>query len=145
MALGDLLAKLYNLKRDRGSGWEKPYKPALLLALIDLIECRCSESNKQGHANNNQFALSGDLIRRYRECIAIVRREGDHDKIHYPFWHLCGDEIWMIYDTAGKPLYRPGDNASNSPSVKWMREQIGYAAFDPELFRYLSASTAFSA
>ena len=37
MPLDDLLAKLYNLKRDRGSGWEKPYKPALLLALIDLI------------------------------------------------------------------------------------------------------------
>ena len=26
------LGQLYNLKRDRGSGWEKPYKPALLLA-----------------------------------------------------------------------------------------------------------------
>ena len=23
------LSKLYSLKRDRGSGWEKPYKPAL--------------------------------------------------------------------------------------------------------------------
>ncbi|MDQ8209296.1 hypothetical protein QEH52_17345 [Coraliomargarita sp. SDUM461003] len=33
-----MLSKLYNLKRDRGSGWEKPDKPALLLALIDLIE-----------------------------------------------------------------------------------------------------------
>ncbi|WPJ98084.1 hypothetical protein SH580_10270 [Coraliomargarita algicola] len=33
----DLLSKLYNLNRDRGSGWEKPYKPALLLALIDLM------------------------------------------------------------------------------------------------------------
>ncbi|MDQ8196272.1 hypothetical protein QEH59_17690 [Coraliomargarita sp. SDUM461004] len=34
----NLLSKLYNLNRDRGSGWEKPYKPALRLALIDLIE-----------------------------------------------------------------------------------------------------------
>jgi len=23
----------------------------------------------------------------------------------------------MIYDLAGQPLYRPGDNAANSPSV----------------------------
>ncbi|HKK18665.1 MAG TPA: hypothetical protein VJ952_08280 [Opitutales bacterium] len=38
MLTGLQLGTLYNLKRDRGSGWEKPYKPALLLALIDLIE-----------------------------------------------------------------------------------------------------------
>jgi len=30
--------RLYNLKRDRGPGWEKPYKPALLLALIDAVD-----------------------------------------------------------------------------------------------------------
>ena len=35
VSLSDQLSKLYNLKRDRGSGWEKPYKPALLLTLID--------------------------------------------------------------------------------------------------------------
>ena len=32
------LGQLDNLKRDRGSGWEKPHKPALLLALVDLME-----------------------------------------------------------------------------------------------------------
>ena len=32
------LSQLYNLKRDRGSGWEKPYKPARLLALIDRTQ-----------------------------------------------------------------------------------------------------------
>jgi hypothetical protein len=30
------LGQLDNLKRDRGSDWEKPYKPALVLALMDL-------------------------------------------------------------------------------------------------------------
>ncbi len=130
MPLDDLLAKLYNLKRDRGSGWEKPYKPALLLSLIDLIE--------GARVRANRFTLSDELIQRYREYIAIVGREGDHNQIHYPFWHLCGDGIWMIYDPTGRSLYRPGENAANSPSVKWIREQMGHAGFDPELFRYLS-------
>jgi hypothetical protein len=67
--MNDLLAKLYNLKRDRGSGWEKPYKPALLLALIDLIE-------RGEPTEPNRFALSNELIHRYREYLAIVGREG---------------------------------------------------------------------
>lgn len=63
--MNDLLAKLYNLKRDRGSGWEKPYKPALLLTLIDFIE-------RGDPAEPNRFALSNELIQRYRDYLAIV-------------------------------------------------------------------------
>jgi putative restriction endonuclease len=123
------LSKLYNLKRDRGSGWEKPYKPALLLALIDLIE--------NGSPKDNCFLLSDALIARYRDYIAVVGRERDHDKIHYPFWHLCGDGIWMIHTPTGEALYRPGDNAANSPSVRWMRERMSHASLEPALFRKL--------
>lgn len=123
------LSKLYNLKRDRGSGWEKPYKPALLLALIDLIE--------NGSYPNNRFPLSDELIARYKEYIAVVARECDHNKIHYPFWHLCGDGIWMVHTPTGEALYRKGDNASGSPSVKWLREHMGHASLEPALFREL--------
>lgn len=125
----DQLGQLYNLKRDRGSGWEKPYKPALLLALVDWIE--------QDNQAENRFPLSDELIARYRDYLAVVGRTGDHDKIHYPFWHLCGDGVWMIHDPSGQPLYRSGDNASSSPSVKWIRERMGHASLEPELFRQL--------
>ena len=125
----DRLSQLYNLKRDRGSGWEKPYKPALLLTLIDLVE--------NGDCTDNRFTLSDALIQRYKEYLAVVGREGDHDRIHYPFWHLCGDGVWMIHDPSGQPLYRSGDNASSSPSVTWIRERMGHASLEPELFRQL--------
>jgi putative restriction endonuclease len=149
MHLEDLLAKLYNLKRDSGSGWEKPYKPALILTLIDLIE-QSNWHHGQGHpeldcrehvktvARANRFSLSDPLIARYREYIAVVGREGDHSQIHYPFWHLCGDGIWMINAREGGPLYRPGDNAASSPSVKWIRERMSHASLNTELFRYLN-------
>jgi len=78
MLLDDLLGKLYNLKRDRSSGWEKRYKPALLLSLIDFIE--------NGNCTDNRFPLSKELIARYRKYIAVVQREGDHAQIHYVFW-----------------------------------------------------------
>ena len=42
MLTDEQLSQLYNLKRDCGSGGEKPYKPALLLALIDLVKSACS-------------------------------------------------------------------------------------------------------
>ncbi|WPJ98085.1 HNH endonuclease [Coraliomargarita algicola] len=43
----------------------------------------------------------------------------------------------MIYNANGQPLYRPGENGSSSPSVKWLREQMGHASFVPELFALL--------
>jgi len=38
MALVEPRERLFDLRRDKSSGREKPYKPALLLALFDLIE-----------------------------------------------------------------------------------------------------------
>lgn len=129
MLADDQLTRLYDLKRDRGSGWEKPYKPALLLMLIDLIE--------RGDVADNRFTLSEELIQRYRDYIGVVGRTGDHDKINYPFWHLCGDGIWMLHEPSGQDLYRPGDNAASSPSVKWMRERMSHASLDSALFHQL--------
>lgn len=123
------LTHLYNLKRDSSSGWEKPYKPALLLALIDLIE--------RGDVWDNHFTLSEDLIQRYKSYIAVVGRNRDHDKIHYPFWHLCGDNIWMIYGPSGRDLYRPGESAARSPSVKWIRDHMTHASLDTQIFQQL--------
>jgi len=92
---------------------------------------------KNGECPDNHFPLSDQLIARYRDYITVVAREGDHDKIHYPFWHLCGDGIWSIHTQTGEALYRPGDNASSSPSVKWLRERMGHASLEPALFREL--------
>jgi hypothetical protein len=74
MPIGELLAKLYNLKRDKGSGWEKPYKPALLLALIDLLEQTQFLSGVGTAMAQNRFSLSDALINRYRDYIAIVTK-----------------------------------------------------------------------
>lgn len=124
-----MLDQLYNLKRDRGSGWEKPYKPALLLTLVDLIE--------RGDVVDNRFILSDECIARYRNYLAIVGREGDHNQVHYPFWHLCGDGIWMLHALNGEALYREGESGSESPSVRRIRQRMSHASLDPELFHLL--------
>ena len=38
MTTEDAIALLYDLKRDSSSGHERPHKPILLLAVLDLIE-----------------------------------------------------------------------------------------------------------
>lgn len=129
MALSDHIETLYDLRRDRSGGYEKPYKPALLLALIDLIE--------QGDVLDNRFLLTPKLVERYRDYLRVVGGPQDHDRIHYPFWHLCGDKLWMCYDAKGQPLYVSGQNASSSPSVKWIREHMSHASLEPELFQFL--------
>lgn len=34
----DWLERLYNLRRDKSGGHERPHKPALLLAILDLLD-----------------------------------------------------------------------------------------------------------
>ena len=122
----NLTERLYNLRRDRSSGYEKPYKPALLLSLIDLIE--------RGDIIRNQILLTDDLISRYKDCIAIVGSADDVTKIAYPFWHLAGDGIWVLYDFSGQPLYRPAQEGIGSLSVKRIRESMHHASLDEQLF-----------
>ena len=129
MALTDLTERLYDLRRDRSSGYEKPYKPALLLSLIDLIE--------KGEFSDNRILVTDELIDRYRGYIQIVGGADDTARIQYPFWHLCGDGIWTILDANGQPLYRPSENSSNAPSVKQLRASMSHAELEKELFHYI--------
>ncbi len=44
------LERLYNLRRDKNGSHERPHKPALLLAILDLI--------KKGRVTHNQIPLN---------------------------------------------------------------------------------------
>lgn len=129
MSLTEITERLYDLRRDRSSGHEKPYKPALLLCLIDLIE--------KGRFPDNRIFLTEELIERYSEYIRLVGGPNDTARIQYPFWHLCGDGVWRILDDHGKPLYRPGETAGKAPSVSRLREAMSHAALSEELFHHL--------
>lgn len=130
MPLSDQLEKLYTLRRDRSSGREKPYKPALLLALIDGLE--------QGDFEGNRILLTDQLIQRYKDYLKVVGHANDTARVQYPFWHLCGDGIWQLWDRTGKELYQPGESGSSSPSAKWIRDRLDRATFEPELYAILT-------
>lgn len=127
--VGELVDRLYALRVDISSGYEKPYKPALILSTLDLIG--------SGQIKRNRIELSDALIERYKAYIGIVSREGDQPNIALPYWHLCGDGIWMVFGHSDEPLYAKGSATLPNASVPSLRKISAYAAFEAGIFNIL--------
>ena len=118
------LERLYNLRRDKRGSYERPHKPVLLLAILDLLD--------RGLLTKNEIPLSPDLIRVFKRYFAVVRQHNDQPRIENPFYFLSGDGFWELVPRAGGgPLYEPG-NASRAPTLKTLRRV--YGRFDPDFF-----------
>lgn len=119
--------RLYDLKRDKRGTHERPHKPALLLALTDLLD--------RGLVRGNRFAFDSELIATFNRYFAIVRHGDDKPTIENPFFFLSGDGFWTLRPAGGgPPLYQAG-NVSRAPTRKVLRNVIG--SFDPEFFSAL--------
>jgi putative restriction endonuclease len=90
------LERLYNLRRDRSGGHERPHKPALLLAIIDLLD--------RGVIRENAVPLSKELTEVFKRYLAVVRKSDDQPTIQNPFVHLCGDKFWHLVPKAARPV-----------------------------------------
>ena len=88
MTTEEAIALLYDLKRDRSSGHEKPHKPALLLAVMDLIE--------RGEITDNQIMPSQELREAFTAYFKIVRQGNDQNSPHNPFYYLCSEGFWQL-------------------------------------------------
>src|SRR6184192_3742173 len=118
------LERLYNLRRDRRGTYERPHKPVLLLAILDLLDC--------GLLTKNEVPLSPDLVRVFKQYFAVVRRHNDQPAIENPFYFLAGDGFWELVPKAGgRPLYEPG-NASRAPTLRTLRQV--YGRFDSDFY-----------
>jgi putative restriction endonuclease len=111
------LERLYNLRRDKRGSHERPHKPALLLAILDLLD--------RGVLKGNEIPLSPDLVKTFRRYFDVVRLHDDQPRIENPFYHLCGDGFWrLVPNSGGRPLYEVG-RAASTPSISTLREQHG--------------------
>jgi putative restriction endonuclease len=118
------LERLYNLRRDKCRTHERPHKPVLLLAILDLLD--------RGVVAQNQVPLSPDLVKTFKRFFAVVRRHNDQPTIENPFFHLAGDGFWELVPEAGTDRpYQPG-NVTRLPTIKTLRAT--YGRFDPGLY-----------
>jgi putative restriction endonuclease len=121
------LERLYNLRRDKRGSHERPHKPVLLLAILDLLD--------RGIIIQNVIPLSTDLVKTFRRYFEVVRQGDDQPSIENPYYHLCGDGFWQLASGLGnRPIYEPG-NASRPPSIKILKATHGQ--FDDGLWNAL--------
>jgi putative restriction endonuclease len=121
------LERFYNLRRDKRGAHERPHKPVLLLAILDLLD--------RGILTRNEIPLNTGLIKTFKRYFEVVRQRDDQPTIENPFYHLSGDGFWQLVARPGEgPLYEPG-NASRVPTIQALR-QI-HARFDDDLWTTL--------
>jgi putative restriction endonuclease len=121
------LERLYNLRRDKRGTHERPHKPVLLLAILDLLD--------RGIVTRNEIPFSQDLVRTFKRYFEVVRRADDKPTVENPFYFLSSDGFWELVPKAGgRPLYEPG-NASRAPTLKILRQV--YGRFDPGFYQAL--------
>ena len=132
MTIEEALVLLYDLKRDKKDSYERPHKPVLLLAILDLIE--------SGSFSNNRIHYSEELIARFKYYFELVRQGNDQPTIQNPFHFLSGDGFWTLVPKSGRPLFYQEGN-SGRPSVKAFRQNLDHAQFRPDLWALLAVPT----
>lgn len=125
------LERFYNLRRDKSGSHERPHKPVLLLAILDLLD--------RGLLAKNEIRINPDLVKTFKRYFEVVRQRNDSPAIENPFYFLSGDGFWQLVPKPGQaPLYERG-NASRVPSITALRQTHG--RFDEILWNELLSGT----
>ncbi len=125
------LARLYNLRRDKSAGYERPHKPVLLLSVLDLLD--------RGRFKHNEIPLNDDLVKTFRRYFEVVRQRDDKPTIENPYYFLSGDGFWTLGSHGRRRLYQPG-GAASPPSMNTLRASPGH--FDPGLWKLMENPTS---
>jgi putative restriction endonuclease len=105
MTIDQFIERLYNLRVDTttrdgdGSPHEKPHKPLLLLAALDLID--------KGLAKPDRIPWNQDLRDCFKSRFDVVRKLNDANDPALPFRYLASDGFWLPLESDGvTPLRR---------------------------------------
>ena len=118
-SLQEYLESIRNLGRYPGA----PYKPFLLLSVIELIE--------QEDIRENWISLSHSLIDTFHRYTALTPHW--NSKIHNPFFHLKTDGFWHLH-----PEALNNRSAHTTPTLRQLLDAGACAYFDDRLFLFLT-------
>ncbi|RTQ47199.1 hypothetical protein EJV47_20100 [Hymenobacter gummosus] len=119
--------------RSRQHG-EAPYKPALLLAVLDGIE--------DGSIQDNRIYITPELLAAFRSLCrdlstSALFRANDFS---LPFYHLTGDGFWHLRTLPGLEVLLTASRSVKS--LGSLRDTVDYAYLDTELWMLLQAPAA---
>ena len=127
MSLATYADKFSQLNVGRVAGHERPHKPVMLLALLDLFE--------QGVIKENRITYSPELLELFGEYFDAVRSENDQPTPINPFFYLRGDGFWHHHSTSGQDAVLRA--LSGPPGIKAFQAISDYVFLDDELFALL--------
>ena len=117
--------KIKRLRTYRAQGQPAPYKPFLLLAVIDLIE--------KGAIINNQIIPSPQLVEAFLRYWNLFSAE--NPRIYRPFFHLKSNNFWHLHAKAGQETVLA--NAKRFDSMSQFLKVVSFASLDEDLFLIL--------
>ena len=123
---------LSNLRPDKATGYPKPYKPCLLLAVITLID--------SGHIKDERVYLDEALKHAFKEKLKELGSPQDRGSIALPFFHLRSSGVWTLKPVPGMENEYQGEQ--NPRSERWIKQNIEYAIIDKELLKLLQNDIA---
>ena len=114
-----------------GKQERKPYKPALLLAVIDGIEA--------GRIQNNQIIITQELIDSFTSnCEKLgVTTPYRSRNLAYPFFHLKTEGFWRLQEKPGMKIVVTSSNSISG--LKHLQEVVAYARLDLSLWDLFKA------
>ncbi|UOG74651.1 HNH endonuclease [Hymenobacter tibetensis] len=123
------LTRFRKLKTSRLNGEEAPYKPALLLAILEGIE--------EGLILDNRIVITPELLAAFQSNCRDLSVSGRFKANNFalPFYHLKTEGFWHLHAQPGLELVL---TSSGSPrSLGHLRQTVAYAALDTDLWQLM--------
>lgn len=110
----------------------RPYKPALLLAVIEGIE--------SGAIQNRRVYITPELIAAFRMQLGALGTSGSYQarQFAYPFYHLKSEGFWHLKEKDGKKIVLTSANSISG--LRQLSEAVDYAQIDVNLWSLLLES-----
>lgn len=118
------------LNTNSPNGKSRPYKPALLLAVLDGIE--------SGLVQNRRVHITAELITLFRKKLMTLGDMAPYQARHfaYPFYHLKSENFWRLVEKPGKKIVLTAANSISG--LGQLREAVDYALLDVSLWGLLT-------
>lgn len=129
------LEKLRALRVDRSSGYAKPHKICLLLAVMDLIA--------EKEITENRIAFDDPLKSRFSTWFERYKSSNDVDDPSQPFFYLESSGFWHHRPKRDhEEDYRKRIKDRNHGGLGVVARIIDYAYLDQELFEFMRRDVA---
>lgn len=119
--------QLTAMRMNSQNGHISPHKPAMMLAVIDLIA--------SGDTDGNRIEYGPELLEHFKRYFDVVKTPVDSCTPLNPFWHLKSSPFWHHTVKAGKEEVYKHMGRPRGPNV--MAEIIDGVCLDDELFALL--------